>query len=172
MDHPDPWLIPFQHNHWATRDMLERCRTLTDEQFHQRFDLGPGSLHDTFRHIIGAMMRWTDRIGQRPLRDPPEKAKAMTADELIRLLDVTARELEVVARDVHDNKRFADIITWPSDEDPKYRFHKTTALVHVTTHGMHHRAQVRWMMRQLAMDISPDWDTVEWEVVETGQATF
>jgi uncharacterized damage-inducible protein DinB len=105
MDHPDPWLIPFRHNHWATRDMLERCRALTPAQFHQTFDPGPGSLHDTFRHIIGAMHRWTDRIGQQPLREPPEKGKAMTPDELIRLLDVTARELEAVARDVHDNKR-------------------------------------------------------------------
>jgi uncharacterized damage-inducible protein DinB len=37
---------------------------------------------------------------------------------------------------------------------------------------MHHRAQVRYMMRQLGLSIAPDWDTVEWEVVETGQATF
>jgi hypothetical protein len=28
--------------------MLDACAKLTDEQFHHRFEIGPGSLHDTF----------------------------------------------------------------------------------------------------------------------------
>lgn len=49
-----------QHNAWATRVLLERCRSLTPQQFLQQHDIGPGSLHDTLRHIIGAMLRWSD----------------------------------------------------------------------------------------------------------------
>src|SRR5688572_12646081 len=169
MNHPQPWLIPFRHNAWATCDMLERCRALSHEQFHRRFEIGPGSLHDTFRHVIGAMLRWSDRVAQRPLRESPEEGREMSVDELLRLLDEAARDLEAVARDVHENQRFDETMVWPSAEDPKYQFHKTTALVHVTTHGMHHRAQVRWMMRQLGLDVTPDWDTVEWELAEAGQ---
>jgi uncharacterized damage-inducible protein DinB len=171
MDHPEPWLIPFRHNAWATRDMLERCCGLTREQFHQRFDVGPGSLHDTFRHIAGAMLRWSDRVGQRPLRESIEKGGELSADEMLRKLDEAARDLEAVARDVYENRRFEERIEFPRGGDlPPWVFHKTTALVHVTTHGMHHRAQIRWMMRQLGMDLTPDWDAVEWELVETGQA--
>src|SRR5688572_30271054 len=128
MWHPDPWLIPFHHNAWATRSMLERCRPLTREQFHQRFDLGPGSLHDTFRHIIGAMLRWSDRIAARPVRESPEKGRERSVDELLGMLDEAARDLEAVARDVYANARFDEMMVWPSADDPKYRFHKTTAL--------------------------------------------
>ena len=169
MSHPEPWLIPLRHDAWATRSMLERCRALGEDQFHRRFDIGPGSLHDTFRHIIGAMLRWADRIAQRPVKESIEKGPALTVPEMLRTLDLAARDLEAVARDVYENERFADMMEWPNEGRPPHRFHKTTALVHVTTHGMHHRGQIRWMMRQLGLDVTPDWDTVEWELVQAGQ---
>ncbi len=169
MSHPEPWLIPLRHDAWATRSMLERCRALGEDQFHRRFDIGPGSLHDTFRHIIGAMLRWADRIAQRPVKESIERGGMLSVDEMLRTLDLAARDLEAVARDVYENERFADLMEWPNEGKPPYRFHKTTALVHVTTHGMHHRAQVRWMMRQLGLDVTPDRDTVEWELAEAGQ---
>lgn len=171
MQHPPPWLIPLRHNEWATRDMLQRCRPLAPEQFHQRFDIGPGSLHDTFLHVIGCMARWSDRIAQRPLRASiQEDGRRLTVDELLGLLDEAARDLEAVARGVHGEDRHDEMMDWPATATtPAYRFHKTTALVHVTTHGMHHRAQIRWMMRQLGLDVTPDWDTVEWELAQTGQ---
>ena len=48
--------------------LLERCRPLTRDQFHQRFEIGLGSLHDTLTHIVGVVRRWTDRIDGRTLR--------------------------------------------------------------------------------------------------------
>ncbi|MGQ0549460.1 MAG: DinB family protein [Armatimonadota bacterium] len=89
-----------RHNAWATRVLLERCRSLTPQQVQQRFDIGPESLHDTLRHIIGAMLRWSDRIADRPVRE----SEMMRAEFL-----------------------------------PEH-FTRGTALVHVLTHGMHHRA--------------------------------
>ena len=35
---------------------------LSDDAWHRRFEIGPGSLHDTLTHIVGAMFRWADRI--------------------------------------------------------------------------------------------------------------
>ena len=54
------------HNLYATRLTLETCRGLSSDQFHQRFEIGPGSLHDTLRHVVGAMLRWSDRIALLP----------------------------------------------------------------------------------------------------------
>lgn len=86
-----------QHNAWATRVLLERCRSLTPQQLQQRFDIGPGSLHDTLRHIIGAMLRWSDRIADQPVRASIEKnPDPQTPDELLVLLDRAGRELEEV----------------------------------------------------------------------------
>ena len=40
----DPIEILLAHNQWATRQILEACAKLTPQQFHQRFEMGPGSL--------------------------------------------------------------------------------------------------------------------------------
>jgi uncharacterized damage-inducible protein DinB len=61
----DPIVILLNHDKWATRQILNTCATLTHEQFHQRFDMGPGSLHDTTTHILGAMRSWGDLLAGR-----------------------------------------------------------------------------------------------------------
>ena len=47
MAESDPLQILLQHDKWATTRILDACTKLTDEAFHKRFDMGPGSLHDT-----------------------------------------------------------------------------------------------------------------------------
>lgn len=165
------WLIPFRHDEWATRGMLERCRTLSNEQLHRKFDIGCGSLHATFLHIIGAMARWSDRISVRPLRESPEKdPRPLSIDDLLRMLDSAARDLQATARSVHEENQYDQMIEWPREGKPPYRFTKASALVHVTTHGMHHRAQARWMMRQLGIQLGErDFDPIEMELTEKGQ---
>jgi uncharacterized damage-inducible protein DinB len=71
----DPYLALLAHNHWATGEILDRCRPLSHEQFHQSFDIGPGSLHDTLTHIISAMRRWADRIAEQPVPHPRTPAR-------------------------------------------------------------------------------------------------
>jgi uncharacterized damage-inducible protein DinB len=166
----DLWLILLRHNEWATREMLLRCRGLSDEQFHKRFDIGPGSLHDTFRHIVGAMARWADRIREVPVRPSPERdPRPRSIDELVKMVTAAAGELELAARELFEQDRTGEMMEWPRENAPPYRFHKTTALVHVATHGMHHRAHARWMMRQLGLELAEDFDTVEWELARVGQ---
>ncbi len=50
--------------------------------------------------------------------------------------------------------------------DTSYRFMLGAMLVHVTTHGMHHRAQCLNMLRRLALpgtrDRLPEIDVLEW----------
>ena len=159
-------LIPFRHNAWATRALLDLCRPLGDEQFHRRFDIGCGTLHDTFVHIIGAMDRWADRIGGTPLRPWPEGQGKFSIDELRAMLDRAAEKLEAVARRIIDDNRLDEMMEFPASEgQPPYRFHRSTAMVHVTTHGMHHRAQIFNMLRQLGVKQSLDGDPVEWELM-------
>ncbi len=151
-----------QHNAWATRVLLERCRSLTSQQFQQPFDIGPGSLHDTLRHIIGAMFRWSDRIADRPVRESIEKNPTpQTPDELLALLDRAGRELEEVASRVNREGRYDEMM---QAEFRPERFTRGTAMVHVLTHGMHHRAQALNMLRRLGVTDLPDLDAIEWEL--------
>ena len=64
----DPLQILLLHDRWATSQVLNACATLTNEQFHQRFEMGPGSLHDTLTHVLGAMRTWTDTLTGRESR--------------------------------------------------------------------------------------------------------
>ena len=43
------------HNAWTTQQLLDRARELPPGQYVQRFDIGPGSVHDTLLHIIDVM---------------------------------------------------------------------------------------------------------------------
>jgi uncharacterized damage-inducible protein DinB len=54
--------------HWANRQSLGVCRALSEEQFHKRFEIGLGTLHDTLTHILSDMRGWTE--GQRSRRRP------------------------------------------------------------------------------------------------------
>ncbi len=64
----DPIDILLRQNRWATRNLLESCEALPSEQFHQRFEIGPGSLHDTITHILAAMRGWGDMLAGRDQR--------------------------------------------------------------------------------------------------------
>jgi len=177
----DPLDILLAFDAWATRTLLEPCRGLSREQFHQRFEIGLGSLHDNFTHIVGVMRRWTDRLAARPLRpalaaipgraDIPHDARDRTPDDLLALLDDAAKDLASVARDIRANNRLGTTIEvqWPGEGGKlkTYTFSRGCILVHICTHGTHHRAQCLNMLRHLNVsgvsDKLPDPSTVDWQ---------
>lgn len=151
-----------QYDAWATRVLLERCRALTPQQFHQRFEIGPGSLHDTLRHVISAMRRWANRIADRPAGEPIEKNPApQTPDELLALLGRVHGELEEVVAAVVREGRFDEMM---GVEFTSERFSRGTAFVHVCAHGVHHRAQAVNMLRRLGVADLPELEALEWEL--------
>lgn len=166
---------------WGTRLLLRHCRPLNREQFHRRFEMGLGSLHDTFTHIVSVTRRWTDRLAGRPTRpmlhppaaDPhmPGEPKDRTIDELVELVDDAERDLLAVLSD--DPAWLASIVTleWPGpapgDPVKVYSFSRAAVIVHLTTHGYHHRAQVLNMIRHLGVpgvsDALPEPSTADWQ---------
>lgn len=152
------------HNAHATRGLLESCRALTAEQLHQRFDIGLGNAHDTLRHIVGAMIRWSDRIMHREIRPSIEKElKPLNIDDLLKLLERGDRELRAAAKDA-ESKLDQEITVQFTPDYPVMRFTRATALVHVCTHGVHHRAQVLNMLRRLGVNDLPDLDALAAEL--------
>lgn len=176
--------ISLKHNAWATREVLRMCAKLDDEQWRRRFEIGPGSLHDTLTHIIGAMLRWADRVDgpERVLRPSIEKregekgeGEAMprrTVGELMLLLDQA--ETDLAASAARARQRGLGLVSEVKLGETTYHFTLAAMLAHVTTHGMHHRAQCLNMLRRLSVpgisDQLPDLDVLEWQaMVETGE---
>jgi uncharacterized damage-inducible protein DinB len=162
----DPLLIVLEHNAWATHEVLRACTALGDEQWHQRFEMGPGSLHDTLTHVVGAMFRWADRIDGPPraVRPSIEDGSRRTPADLGALLERAAADLAASAERAQERGLETALdVTLGSQT---YRFTLGAMLVHATTHGMHHRAQCLNMLRQLAVpgasDQLPEIDVLDW----------
>ncbi|MDP1660794.1 MAG: DinB family protein [Phycisphaerales bacterium] len=178
----DPLDILLLHDQWATRTLLEHCRTLTHAQFHQRFEIGLGSLHDNLTHIVGVLRRWTDRIDGRPLRpalapipqrpDIPHDGKDRTPDELLAMLAEAAPDLRAVAarwRAAPGGFATTIQLDWPRKEGGmnRHTFTRACCLTHVCCHGTAHRAQCVNMMRHLKLpglsDNLPELDVIDWQ---------
>ncbi len=163
----DPLDILLEHNVWATREVLRACSHLSDSQWHQRFEIGLGSLHDTVTHIVGAMLRWADRIDGPPraLRPSVEDGTRRSPIELASVLDAAARDLSDCAARARQ-RGLAHQMDVTLGGSP-YRFTLGAMLVHVTTHGTHHRAQCLNMLRRLGVpgvsDRLPEIDVLERE---------
>jgi uncharacterized damage-inducible protein DinB len=162
----DPLSIALEHNAWATRELLQSCAALDDEQWNRRFEMGLGSLHDTLTHVVGAMFRWADRIDGPPrtVRPSIEDGSRRTPAELMVLLDRAASELAASAERARARGLETGLDVTLAGQ--VYRFTLGAMLVHVTTHGMHHRAQCLNMLRRLAVpgisDRLPEIDVLEW----------
>ena len=161
--------------------MLEACRPLSPEQFHRRFEMGLGSLHDTLTHMVSATRRWTDRLAARPLRpalaaipgrpDIPAETAQRTPHEVLALHDAAASDLASVVSGIRAGVGLASTLTldWRSDDgrNKRYTFTRGCVLVHVCTHAMHHRAQCLNMLRHLSVpgvsDKLPDSSAVDWQ---------
>lgn len=167
----DPFDILLRHNTWATRALLEQCRGLTHQQFHQDFGIGPGSLHDNIMHCIAVMGRWIDRIEGRPLRpridgrtsgDDSSPVQPRSIDDLLALLDSADREWREVLPRLRPRLGEVLEVTFPGSSQ-KYRFTVAAAIIHVTNHGMHHRAQCIHMLKRLGVKELPDLDELQWQ---------
>lgn len=160
------------HNAWATRVLLLNAGRLERHELDRRFDIGPGSIHDTLRHIIGAMRRWADRIRGRDVRPSIEDGdRRYELRELRELLDEADADLRAVATAIEARRGWSEVFEFvTSDGGRTYRFTRAAALTHVVTHGIHHRAQLLNIRRQLGLPpLGLDLDVVEWECVQSGQ---
>lgn len=158
------------HNRWATSVLLRDCVRLSPDQWRRRFEIGLGSLQHTLRHVVGAMLRWADRIAEREILPSIESnGQDYAPQELEELLARGDAALRSVAAELVATGRLGEPMGFPH-EGGVYRFSKLSAFVHVATHGVHHRAQALNMRRQLGLPpLGLDLDAIESELVRDGQ---
>jgi uncharacterized damage-inducible protein DinB len=149
------------HDVDTTREMLRRCRDLSDEHLDRRFAIGHGSLRATFHHTIWNIEAWTDLMIGRARRDEPDPAERLI-ETMIARLDAIYGDFAAMAKRVQAEGRMDDMFADVIDDPPRMKTFGS-AIVHVITHSMHHRAQVLNIMRQLGMTNLIEGDAESWE---------
>jgi uncharacterized damage-inducible protein DinB len=110
-------LRQMRHDVWATTQLLERCRALTQEQWQLTAPGTYGSIQRTFAHIVRANEGYLNTYGLIPqpfieLTAPVDEI----ASRLVRVRDAVERlfkskELDFDSR-IHDERRKADLDLW------------------------------------------------------------
>jgi uncharacterized damage-inducible protein DinB len=149
------------HDAWTTRELLLRCRDLTDEQLDRDFDIGHRTVRATFGHVIRNMEGWSDLIAGRPPRLDPALSTASVPTLLARL-DLAAADLANAARPIAARNGWDEKWLDPFSNPPTERTYGG-AIAHVITHSMHHRAQLLYLLRRLGVEDLPEGDVLSWE---------
>jgi uncharacterized damage-inducible protein DinB len=150
------------HDAWTTRQLLLRCRELTDEQLDRRFDIGDRSLRETFLHVIENMEIWTALMAERPIQQTAVSEGVPSVEGLLHRLALAAKDLAEVSRRLRDEGRLDQMYLDTLEEPPTPKPFGGT-IVHVITHSMHHRAQALYIMEQLGLTDLPEGDALGWE---------
>ena len=160
MNKTDPHAVMIAHDRWANVLMYETCKGLSEEQFHQRFEMGEGSLHDNLVHNLGAMRGWTDVLDEVPNRDRLEEGR-YTIDEIVELHGSVSADFERAAM-----RQPFDTVIHRDRGERSYAFPVGGIVSRVMTHSMHHRAQCLNMLRHLGVEQLPQSSVMEWMLTQ------
>lgn len=137
-----------EHNAWTTAKLIEQSRGLSDAQLDQDFDLAHRTVRKSLDHIIESMEWWIDLMLGRPARTFEHLGSdPLSLDGLQKRLDTVAPELADISRKLQTEGRLDE--KWPVRDDQPKAFRNGATIVHVLTHGAHHRSQVIHMLRRL-----------------------
>ena len=147
------------HDLATTRELLQRCLALSDDEMDQMVDAGHGSLRETFEHMIGNIEVWTDLMMARPARQSSGQDSTV---QLLSRLESGYAEFADFALQIERDGRLDDLWTDVLDEPPRQKSFGG-AIGHVITHNMHHRAELLHMMARLGMENLPEGDLMGWD---------
>jgi uncharacterized damage-inducible protein DinB len=152
------------HDAWTTRQLLLRCRELTDEQMDRPFAIGDRSLRQTFEHLIACMESHTDLLLERRTPEHAFSVRALRDDEsldgMLKRLATIAQEFGAFAVAVDHDGRADDLCT---DEERDKQWPLGSLIAHVLTHSMHHRAQILFILEELGVTDVIEGDALGWE---------
>ncbi len=148
------------HDAGTTRELISIAADLDPAALERAFPIGLGSVRATLHHIVRVMECWMDLMLEKPVRARFEIEAPLS--EFSARLDTVASELRTLAETLATEGRIDSTFVDLLDDPPKEKTFGG-ALVHVATHGMHHRAQVLWMLRELGVGELPEGDALGWE---------
>ena len=145
-----------EHDHWATAQLLDLSRHLTDAQLDQEFDIGHRTLRDTFEHVIFNIAFWTALMTEQPVGEQRDD-RSMPA-----LIDRHERSYATFAsraRQVRDEQRLED--TYIDHYYARKSFGGT--ILHVVLHNAEHRTEALHILERLRVPGLPEVDHGLWD---------
>jgi uncharacterized damage-inducible protein DinB len=146
------------HDTWTTRQLLLACQSLPESSLDQAFEIDHKTLRKTFVHIIGNMETWTDLLYERPVQ--PKTGNSIP--ELLERLGIVSQDFATLTHKIVREGLFDDCFLDILD-DPAQKKTFGSAIGHVITHNMHHRAQVMYLMEQVGLEDHIEGDLLGWE---------
>ena len=133
------------HDHWATAQILEKSRNLTDAQLDQPFDIGHSSLRETLHHLVYVINFWTSQMEGRPVKRRHEGKPAIA--DLIEFHEHYHAAYAECARRMRSEERldetFFDHYDFPQSMG--------ATILQVYHHNAQHRAEARHMLERLGV---------------------
>lgn len=150
-----------EHDYWATTQLLELSRDLTDAQLDQPFDIGHRTLRATFDHTIFNTAAWTRRMAEQPI-DVPRDDLSMAA--LIERHERSYADFVAFARRIRDEQRMDDTFVDYFGGEMTYG----GAIIHVVLHNAEHRSEALHILARLGVPDLPEVDHGLWDFERRG----
>ncbi len=137
----------YRYNRWAMQRILAMCETLTDMQLDEPREIGFGSLRNTLFHILAAEEIWLERWEAQPWRPFETDAKGITVAAIAdRLSQVESRRCHLL--DEHRSSNWARMVVYKNAKGEEFQNQLGDLAIHVANHGIHHRAQALYLLKQ------------------------
>lgn len=145
-----------EHDRWATDQLLDVSRGLTDAQLDREFDIGHRTLRETFAHMIFNYAFWTALMAGKPAEERRGDAS------LAGLVEGHERDhaaFAALARQRRDEGRLDDIFI------DHYDVRKSAGgtILMVVLHNTEHRTEVQHMLARLGVPDVPEVDLGLWD---------
>jgi uncharacterized damage-inducible protein DinB len=157
----------FDHDTWATRRLLELCRTLPPEDFTRSVPLSPGSLEQLCRHLVGSMFLFADRLNRWPHLPRYIVDEPLPPELLLAEFDIAAEDLSAAVRQALAEHPLTGTLNWTNSDEgeiaPEDQVTYAVALAQMIDHGIHHRTQAMDMLQLLGRPEGTHWHPFEWD---------
>jgi uncharacterized damage-inducible protein DinB len=145
------------HDHWATRRLLDVSGSLTDAQLDREFDIGHRTLRATFGHMIFNVPFWTAFLAGQPAHEgysadtqPDDRSPAALIDHHERSYAAFAG----AARRLRDEQRLEE--SFVDHHGVRKSFGGTVLMV--VEHNAEHRTEALHILARLGLPDVPEID--------------
>ena len=149
-----------EHDRWATTQLLDLSRGLSDAQLDQEFDIGHRTLRATYAHMIFIVGAWTALMTGQPHDVQHDRSVAAFRNYHERSYPAFAS----TAREAYARQRLEE--TFIDAHDAPMTF--GGAILQVILHNTEHRAEVLHILERLGVPDLPEVDHGLWDFVRRG----
>ena len=149
---PYPFLETlFRHNVWANLQLLETCKSLSEEQLQSTSTGVYGSIGDTWQHIVRAERSYFARISTGRPYPTPANEPPLTFEQMAASLRQSCEGLIEWAPKVGADE--AVEVQWDNNGmQAPVHVPKAVILTQVINHATEHRAQIMAILTQLGIE--------------------